>query len=123
MTPVSDYFGTHMLKPESGFYTNACLKSGQPFRFAVAIYKTAAQAATAYTQGLEEVHAIGGDFHAFWMARSGRVLYMGSTAGGPSLLNPTLPLKAFHQMVGLADGATWSRGRGCGSAPLPTSQT
>jgi hypothetical protein len=123
MTPVSDYFSTHMLKPESGFYTDACLNSGQPFRFGVAIYKTAAQAAVAYNQGLAHVRAIGGDFHAFWMARSGRVLYMGSTAGGPSPSDPTLPLKAFHSMVGLADGATWSHGRGCGSIPRPTNQT
>ena len=124
MTPISDYFGDHMAKPENGFYTYACLHSGQPFRFAVAVYKTAAQAAAAYRQGVAHVRAIGGDFHAFFMVRSGRVLYMGSTAGSPSPSNPTLPLTAFHALVGLSNGAPWSRGQGCGSkAPLATSQT
>jgi hypothetical protein len=124
MAPVSDYFNAGMLKPENGFYTYACLDSGQPFRLAIAVYKTAAQAATAYQEGIEHVRAIGGDFHAFFMVRTGRVLYMGSTAGGPSPSNPTLPLKAFHSLVGLANGASWSRGKGCGSpAPLTPKQT
>jgi len=124
MAPVSDYFGAHMLKPETGLYTNACLHSGRPFTFSVAIYKTAAQAAIAYNQGIEHVQAIGGDFHAFWMVRSGRVLYMASTAGGPNPSDPTLSLKDFHDLVGVAGGASWARGQGCGSkAPAPTSQT
>lgn len=124
MAPLSDYFAAHTLLPESGFYTYACLHSGQPFRFGVDVYKTAAQAATAYQEELQHVRAIGGDFHAFFMVRSGRVLYTGSTAGGPSPSDPTLPLNAFHAMVGLAGGASWSRGQGCGTkAPHAKSQT
>jgi hypothetical protein len=124
MASLSDYLGAHTLLPDSGFYTDACLHSGQPFRFAVFVYKTAAQAATAQQEELQHVRAMGGDFHAFFMVRSGRVLYAGSTAGGPSPSDPTLPLKAFHAMVGLAGGATWSRGQGCGTtAPQAKSQT
>jgi hypothetical protein len=124
MASVSDYFPSKMTKPKSGFYMYACTDSGQPFRFSVAIYRTVAEAATAYQQGIDHVRAIGGDFHAFFQVRSGRVLYMGSTAGGPSPSNPPLPLKAFHGVVGLAQGASWARGQGCRpTAPLPTSAT
>jgi hypothetical protein len=120
---VSDYFPTGMIKPKSGFYTYVCQDSGRPFRLGVAIYRTAAEAATAYQQGMDQVRAIGGDFHAFFMVRSGRVLYMGSTAGGPSPSNPPLPLQAFHHLVGLAEGASWAGGRSCGPVPLTASST
>src|ERR1044071_6989251 len=70
MASLSDYLGAHTLLPDSGFYTDACLHSGQPFRFAVFVYKTAAQAATAQQEELQHVRAMGGDFHAFFMVRS-----------------------------------------------------
>jgi hypothetical protein len=104
MTPLSDYFEGDTVKPESGFYVYAGLHSRQSFRFSVVVYKTAAQAAAAYKQAVDHVRAIGGDFHAFNVMRSGRVLYMGSTAGGPDPSNPALPVKAFHALITLADG-------------------
>lgn len=104
MTPLSDYVGPGGIRPETGFYVYAGLHSPQSFRFTVEVYTTVAQAADAYRQAVAQVHAIGGDFHAFNVVQKGRVLYMGSTAGGPRPSNPALPVEAFHAMIALAAG-------------------
>src|SRR5581483_5514494 len=93
MAPMSDYLQPGDIRPETGFYVYAGLHSPQSFRFSVEVYRTAAQAAAAYRKAVAQVYAIGGDFHAFNVVRSGRVLYMGSTAGAPDPDNPALPVK------------------------------
>ena len=103
MSLSSDYVGL-TVKPEIGFSVYAGLHSAQSFDFSVSVFKTTVQATEAYTESVEQVKAIGGDFHSYNIVRSGRVLYVGSTAGAPSPANPALPVKAFHALVALAAG-------------------
>jgi hypothetical protein len=98
------YFEGDPIQPQRGYYVYAGLHSAHPFTFSIVVYKTAAQAAAMYERDVAHVHEIGGDGHAFKIVRSGRVLYMASTANAPSPDTPPVPVKAFRLLISLAEG-------------------
>src|ERR1700722_16480532 len=73
MTAAAGYFYRNPILPQQAFYTYAGCQ--QTFRFSVSVYKTVAQAEAMYNYFYQHVVNIGGDFSAFNMVRSGRVIY------------------------------------------------
>jgi len=99
MQPSAGYFEGDPIQPQQGFQVYASLNGMKPFTFSVVIYKTAAQAATMYANDVNNVHAMGGDFHAFKIIRSGRVLYMAATAPAPDPAAPPVPMNDFLRLI------------------------
>jgi hypothetical protein len=117
MTAAAGYFYRNPTLPQQAFYTYAGCQ--QTFRFSVSVYKTAAQAEAMYNYYYQHVLSIGGNFSAFNMLRSGRVIYTADTAPGPGSNAPPVPTQDFRSLAAEV-GAPLSSHPNGGSTPKPS---